>query len=238
MNQYTKATEAEKKEYVENFLDSGFSYVGGYVDCDHKVTIRCNTCGFEFERSMVTIRQGSKTQCRNCSRIKRIEAAETVKKNRVAKDALKMEREKQKESERLTDLFLRTRLVECKECGSVFSTTKSNVVFCSADCGRRFANRKRKDRRLSKEKCINRGITAMSLYRRDNGVCWICGGQCDPNDKQSRNGTIICGNMYPSVDHIIPVCDGGEDSWENVRLAHRICNTKRYFAEKITASCQ
>lgn len=71
------------------------------------------------------------------------------------------------------------------------------------------------------------------MFVRDGGVCWICGGKCNPNDYVIRDGYKICGNYYPSVDHIVPICEGGEDSWKNVRLAHRICNSKRYFAEKV-----
>lgn len=228
-NQNSKRTEEEKQKYVESFLPSGFSYVGGYVDCDHKVTIRCNSCGFEFERSMVSIRHRSETRCSNCTHIRHERVEEQKEIDRRSRE----EQKKKKEAKKLTDLFLRTLLVECKECGAIFSTTKPNAVYCSPDCGRRSANRsssRRKDRRIAKNKRIDRGITAMSLYTRDNGVCWICGGMCDPNDKQTINGTIICGNMYPSVDHIVPVCEGGEDSWENVRLAHRICNTRRFYA--------
>jgi 5-methylcytosine-specific restriction endonuclease McrA len=31
----------------------------------------------------------------------------------------------------------------------------------------------------------------------------------------------------PTVDHLIPVSEGGTDAPENLRLAHRTCNTKR-----------
>ena len=75
-------------------------------------------------------------------------------------------------------------------------------------------------------------ITVKALYERDNGLCWLCGKRCDMNDYETReDGTIVCGENYPSVDHIIPVCEGGKDTWDNVRLAHRGCNAKRYWEE-------
>ena len=60
---------------------------------------------------------------------------------------------------------------------------------------------------------------------------------CDLNDYVVTDNTIICGDYYPSVDHVVAVCDGGEDSWDNVRLAHRICNSMRYY-KKVTPSYQ
>ena len=34
----------------------------------------------------------------------------------------------------------------------------------------------------------------------------------------------MIGANYPSIDHIIPVSRGGLHSWDNVRLAHFLCN--------------
>ena len=44
-------------------------------------------------------------------------------------------------------------------------------------------------------------------------------------DKMKAKGTVICGPMYPSIDHIYPVSKGGMHAWNNVQLAHRKCNT-------------
>lgn len=46
---------------------------------------------------------------------------------------------------------------------------------------------------------------------------WICG---------------ICGKLVESIDdasrdHIIPISLGGHNGPSNIRLAHKICNTKR-----------
>lgn len=50
--------------------------------------------------------------------------------------------------------------------------------------------------------------------------CEICGEPCDPTDK--RWG--VCGPFYPSVDCIVPMSKGGGYTWDNVQLAHCICN--------------
>lgn len=48
------------------------------------------------------------------------------------------------------------------------------------------------------------------IYKRDNNSCQYCGS--------TRNLTI---------DHIIPKCRGGEDTWENLVVACGPCNTKK-----------
>ena len=65
------------------------------------------------------------------------------------------------------------------------------------------------------------------LYKREHGICYICGGLCRWDDKQIVNEVIVYGNEYPSRDHVIPKSKGGENSWENIRLAHRICNSRK-----------
>ena len=52
--------------------------------------------------------------------------------------------------------------------------------------------------------------TKAAIYRRDNNTCQYCGS--------TRSLTI---------DHLVPKCKGGEDSWTNLTLACAICNTKK-----------
>jgi len=52
-------------------------------------------------------------------------------------------------------------------------------------------------------------------------VCWICGR---PVDKTLQPGHPMSGE----VDEAIPVSRGGNPfEWDNLRLAHRICNQRR-----------
>lgn len=53
---------------------------------------------------------------------------------------------------------------------------------------------------------IKRGVVA-----RDGMVCRYCGGDAEPLD----------------FDHVIPVCQGGEDSTENLVVSCRPCNAKK-----------
>lgn len=63
------------------------------------------------------------------------------------------------------------------------------------------------------------------LYKRDKGICYICGNKCDYEDYTYRGNTFIAGNYYPSIDHVIPISKGGTDDWNNLKLAHRLCNS-------------
>lgn len=52
--------------------------------------------------------------------------------------------------------------------------------------------------------------TKAAIYRRDNNTCQYCGS--------TRSLTI---------DHLVPKCKGGEDSWTNLTLACAVCNTRK-----------
>jgi len=67
------------------------------------------------------------------------------------------------------------------------------------------------------------GITLQKVIQRDSGICQICG---KPIDKTSFNGK-GCGALYPTIDHIIPLSKGGGHTWNNVQLAHLICNSTK-----------
>lgn len=230
-NQYTKITEDEKRKYVERYLPFGFSYDSGYTDCDSHVNILCNVCNTVFDASMISIRKGKKITCSNCSRA---DKEQKLYEQAKRKEELEIDRQKKKAvrvAERDAWAFLHTYQVECVECGKIFTTTKSRKKCCSTECTKHRLNR-RHDRRIQKSKRIDKDITVKKLFERDNRVCWICGGLCDLDDYILTDKAIVCGDTYPSIDHIIPVCEGGEDAWRNVRLAHRKCNTMRYWGNR------
>lgn len=120
---------------------------------------------------------------------------------------------------------------ECNICGSLFyCLDKETRCTCSTECSKEYARRKRNihnDTRINKNNLIDRDITLEKLYIRDNGICYLCGKPCDWNDYIIRDDIKICGNNYPSQDHVIPLARGGKHQWENVRLAHWMCNIKK-----------
>lgn len=117
---------------------------------------------------------------------------------------------------------------ECKYCGTLFQCFDYDAsVCCSAECKKRREYRKR-DKRIPKEQIIDTDITLLRLFKRDHGVCWICGVLCNWEDKGTTDrGGIRYGKTYPSQDHVVPVSRGGLHSWDNVRLAHWQCNADK-----------
>jgi len=63
-------------------------------------------------------------------------------------------------------------------------------------------------------------ITHEEVAERDNFVCYLCEKSVDMSlPRTSKLGA--------TLDHVIPVSKGGEDSLENLRLAHWVCNIKK-----------
>jgi 5-methylcytosine-specific restriction endonuclease McrA len=67
-------------------------------------------------------------------------------------------------------------------------------------------------------------VVPLIVLEREDGLCWVCGEDVDPLD------TFDC-----TLDHVEPCRDGGDHSYENVRLAHRGCNTSRALHERHAA---
>ena len=110
----------------------------------------------------------------------------------------------------------------CTVCGATFKTANPNQRTCCKKCSSKL-NYARKQKRIPKEQIVDKNITLEALYKRDSGVCYLCGKPCDWNDK---NETTV-GSTYPSIDHVIPISRGGLHAWNNVRLAHFECNWRK-----------
>lgn len=127
---------------------------------------------------------------------------------------------------------------ECKCCNRKYLHIKylNGTSYCSDECreqGLRVLQKKYpKPKRMSKDKRwtlngkADYSININKLYERDEGCCHICGGHTDFKDySETAEGYFIAGNTYPSIDHVIPIAKGGLHQWDNVKLAHRICNS-------------
>lgn len=135
----------------------------------------------------------------------------------------KLKKEVENEWIRLSHTVERT----CVICGNKFyCLDKEENKTCSHECSRKFKN-KRSDKRISK--AIRKDfISLRRLYKRDKGICYLCGEKCDfYSINISQKGMEYCGDLYPTIDHVIPISKGGLHSWDNVRLACWKCNTKK-----------
>lgn len=66
---------------------------------------------------------------------------------------------------------------------------------------------------------INPKVRA-AVFERDNWTCRLCGEVLD-RDADSQS------DWFPSLDHILPQSLGGSHTLENLRAAHRWCNSIR-----------
>ena len=127
----------------------------------------------------------------------------------------------------------------CVQCGKMFKPIRSTALYCSASCSERAykarhiesvreRNKIRKRLREAKAKAngkVDYSITLSKLIERDNCTCMLCGRLVNESDYVFDGDTFIAGNDYPSIDHIKPLSKGGAHQWNNVQLAHRLCNS-------------
>lgn len=193
--------------------------------------LRCRECGHEFER-FVDLHYT--TMCPECRR-REVEQRETERKMASMRRAIVRAFHgvlRAKEREEREREFLDTPHV-CKECGREFTLRelrKSNPwnytvkpTFCSRECGKRW-HKRNTDYRRRELKSSGVGVSLERLIERDGNTCYICGGKCDKDDFKVVVGSFIAGPSYPSVDHVVPLCEGGDNSPSNARLAHCLCN--------------
>ena len=117
---------------------------------------------------------------------------------------------------------------ECVVCGKRYMAHYPTTKYCSNTCIRK-AEKERTGTYKHRYKgiTVDKDISLKKLAKRDHNQCQICGLFVNWNDFIKTDKTTICGDMYPSIDHITPISLGGLHSWCNVQLAHRGCNTKK-----------
>lgn len=111
---------------------------------------------------------------------------------------------------------------QCVVCGKTFTTWRSAKITCSAECKHEMEASRLRKRQLPASQIVDANITLKRLYERDHGICYLCGEKCDWSDRDEKKNSI--GMLYPTIDHVIPVSKGGLHAWDNVKLAHMICN--------------
>lgn len=104
---------------------------------------------------------------------------------------------------------------QCVECGSAFVALKDNAKWCSAICRIRTRGRDESRRRTP-----GSGASLYAdreIFERDKWRCHLCGKKVDPKaDRRSPLGA--------TIDHLVPLSEGGRDDAANVATAHLKCN--------------
>lgn len=187
----------------------------------NKGLYRCHVCGAEFYRCNKFNRT---PRCPECF-------AKELSKQRVKREAKAACNAEKREKELAKDKI-------CESCGSVFHSESPKAKYCSGTCSRRA--KRHRDVAAGKTLLANSGnhrkrariygvayepgITVKKLVKRDNNICQICGEPCDANDNRWSEHF---GPLYPTIDHIIAMVNGGGHTWDNVQLAHAICNSAK-----------
>lgn len=110
----------------------------------------------------------------------------------------------------------------CAVCGEKFQSRHPNAKYCSKKC------RKQHDHMTYQPKLRSRcrkygvpftpGITKQDVIDKYHGKCCMCGKQTD------SKGDI---KDWPTIDHVIPLSNGGGHEWDNVQLLCYSCNSRK-----------
>lgn len=190
---------------------------------ERKIYAVCMYCGKEFEGRSYCPNNFCSSYCTGKYYAEKRREETREERERVAEAKRKIKKQKQEmiaELKRgIKELKARQKEIKkykaCKCCGKIFKSNRPS--YCSDECARRIDNMRR-DKRIAQNGKPDLSINLFSLYKRDSGVCKLCG-------KLTNFTADIQADEYPSIDHIIPLSKGGKHEWNNVQLTHRKCNT-------------
>ena len=116
----------------------------------------------------------------------------------------------------------------CKECHSEFKSLSKRSSFCSKACVRADLKRRQKHKIKADGTVFNR-VTFGEVYYASDGKCHICGLLAP---RYLRGSGLFA---EPTIDHVVPLSRGGSHRLENVKLAHRACNSSKSDSLQIEA---
>jgi hypothetical protein len=115
----------------------------------------------------------------------------------------------------------------CEQCSNDF---RSEVIkkYCSGNCAQRKETAVKELRRrkaISLNGKVDKDITLDKLILKEDNICYLCNKECNKEDFTIKQGHYVVGPSHPSIDHVHPISKGGTHTWDNVRLAHHLCNS-------------
>ncbi len=114
---------------------------------------------------------------------------------------------------------------DCPECGAMFQQTVPRQKFCTVEHATRHQRRAMKRRRKAAKLAIaQESYTLIEIAARDHHRCGLCG-------KRVAMKQTVPHPRAPTIDHILPSSEGGDDTKANVQLAHFECNWQK--AERV-----
>lgn len=82
------------------------------------------------------------------------------------------------------------------------------------------AEKSRRRRRARLANARHEPYTLQQILGRDGYICHICSGPIDPHAKWPEPGAA-------TIDHVVPLSTGGDDTPDNVAPAHFACNLRK-----------
>lgn len=115
----------------------------------------------------------------------------------------------------------------CQWCNKPLDSSGKKTKYCSIECKQKNREHYNALKRRYSDYGYEIGkydtISLLKLYKRDGGLCYICGELLpDPQVNQDWDRA-----DSPQIDHVIPIAKNGKNVWTNVKLICKKCNSKK-----------
>lgn len=113
----------------------------------------------------------------------------------------------------------------CQHCGVGVIAYKDFCKKCyrQTDGSKNTRHKARVKRRIGLRSVLVERYTLEEVFVKSGGICCICGL---PIEREYKNNL-----LKPTVEHIVPIALNGDDTLENVNLAHYSCNATKAHRE-------
>lgn len=109
---------------------------------------------------------------------------------------------------------------QCQTCGVACEPKRHKCDECIAKSRAERKRRERRRRRNLKRGAASEHYTLAGIAERDRFRCGLC-------RRRVAMTRVVPHPKAPTIDHIRPLADGGDDTRANVQLAHFECNWKK-----------
>lgn len=113
----------------------------------------------------------------------------------------------------------------CLNCNAKFNRFDQGGVCDACHAKVRSAARAKRRARIRSALRRDEGICHQELHRIFSGTCQLCGNKTQPPEVWIGWDGKTAMPYAPTVDHIIPLAKAGAHTWDNVQLAHALCNS-------------
>ena len=112
------------------------------------------------------------------------------------------------------------RFINCPTCGDSFTTSQPRAIYCSRVCLRRSKASRARYAKRSGHRSAEPPFSTIDIADRDGWRCGICEKRIPPAAQWPDPRSL-------SLDHVVPVSDGGDHVRANVQATHLHCNISK-----------